>query len=85
MNFAFWRRRKKKLTQDLKTVTEVAGDQIAPGVGTFALVLGGLAVAGVAAYVVHQKRKQKAESKKAAGSIPTASSKTGPSKGDKSA
>ena len=53
----FWRRR--KITQDLKAVTEVAGDQLSPGVGTFALVLGGLAVAGVAAYVVHQKRKNK--------------------------
>jgi len=58
----FWRRRKKiteDLTKDLKSVAEVAGDQIAPGVGTFALVLGGLAVAGVAAYVVHKKRKAK--------------------------
>ena len=64
----FWRRR--KITQDLKAVTEVAGDQLSPGAGTFALVLGGLAVAGVAAYVVHQKRK-----KKAAGN-PAASSKT---------
>ena len=72
MSWAFWRRRKKNLTQDLKTVTEVAGDQLSPGVGTFALVLGGLAVAGVAAYVVHQKRQKK----KAAGNNPTASSKT---------
>jgi hypothetical protein len=72
----FWRRRKKitqDLTKDLKSVAEVAGDQIAPGVGTFALVLGGLAVAGVAAYVVHQKRK----SKKAAQSSQAASAKSG--------
>ena len=70
MSWAFWRRRKKNLTQDLKAVTEVAGDQLSPGVGTFALVLGGLAVAGVAAYVVHKKR----QNKKAAGD-PAASSK----------
>ena len=70
----FWRRKKlaEKITGDLKSVAEVAGDQIAPGVGTFALVLGGLAVAGVAAYVVHQKRK----SKKAA-LLQAASSKSG--------
>ncbi|MBV9549811.1 MAG: hypothetical protein JO256_09090 [Alphaproteobacteria bacterium] len=54
----FWRR-KQKLTEDLKTVTEIAGDQIAPGVGTYALILGGLAVAAAGAYVVHQKRKNK--------------------------
>jgi hypothetical protein len=58
----FWRRR-KKITEDLKTVTEIAGDQIAPGAGTFALVLGGLAVAAAGAYVLHQRNK----SKKAAG------------------
>ena len=45
----FWRRR--KISKDLKAVTEVAGDQITPGLGTFALVLGGIAVAGAAAYV----------------------------------
>ena len=67
----FWRRR-KKITEDFKSAAEVAGDQIAPGVGTFALVLGGLAVAGVAAYVLHQKRKNK----KAAGAA-AASSKSG--------
>jgi LPXTG-motif cell wall-anchored protein len=69
----FWRRRKKiteDITKDLKSVAEVAGDQIAPGVGTFALVLGGLAVAGVGAYVLHRRNKNK----KAAASA-TASSK----------
>jgi len=71
MSLAFWRRRKKSLTQDLKAVTEVAGDQLSPGVGTFALVLGGLAVAGVAAYVVHQKRKNKKAADKAAASSKT--------------
>ena len=58
----FWRRKKlstDRITKDLKSVTEIAGDQLSPGVGTFALVLGGLAVAGVAAYVVHQRRKNK--------------------------
>ena len=53
----FWRRR--RIAKDLKAVTEVAGDQLSPGVGTFAIVLGGIAVAGVAAYLVHQKRKNK--------------------------
>lgn len=56
MNLFFWRRR--KIGKDLKAVTEVAGDQLSPGVGTFAIVLGGLVVTGVAAYVYHQ-RKQK--------------------------
>jgi len=54
----FWRRR-KKIAEDLKSVAEVAGDQIAPGAGTFALVLGGLAVAAAGAYVLHQKRKNR--------------------------
>ena len=63
----FWRRR-KKIAQDLKTVTEIAGDQIAPGVGTFALVLGGLAVAAAGAYVLHQQKKKKAARSGAASS-----------------
>jgi uncharacterized membrane protein YebE (DUF533 family) len=70
MNFAFWRRR-KKITQDLKAVTEVAGDQLSPGVGTFAIVLGGLAVAGVAAYVVHQKRQKKRSDDQASAAKPS--------------
>jgi LPXTG-motif cell wall-anchored protein len=57
----FWRRR-KKITQDLKSVAEVAGDQIAPGAGTFALVLGGLAVAAAGAYGLARKRKNKRDS-----------------------
>ena len=57
MNLFFWRRR--KIGKDLKAVTEVAGDQLSPGVGTFAIVLGGIVVTGLAAYVFHQKRKQK--------------------------
>ena len=68
MNLFFWRRR--KITKDLKAVTEMAGDQLSPGVGTFAIVLGGIAAGGVAAYVFHQRHKKK----KAAGD-PTASSK----------
>jgi len=70
----FWRRKKKiteSITDDLKSVAEVAGDQIAPGAGTFALVLGGLAVAGVAAYVVHRKRKSKKAAAKTAASSKT--------------
>ena len=63
----FWRRR-KKIAQDLKTVTEIAGDQIAPGVGTFALVLAGLAVAAAGAYVLHQQKKKKAARSGAASS-----------------
>jgi len=51
--------RRRKIAKDLKAVTEAAGDQITPGLGTFALVLGGLAAAGVAAYVVHRKRQSK--------------------------
>jgi hypothetical protein len=69
VNLFFWRRR--KIARDLKAVTEVAGDQLSPGVGTFAIVLGGLVVTGVAAYVFHQKRKQKGRR-----DDPTASSKT---------
>ena len=53
----FWR--KKKLTDEIKAVTEVAGEQIAPGAGTLLLVLGAVAVAGAAAYIVSQQRKNK--------------------------
>ena len=68
MNLFFWRRR--KIAKDLKAVTEVAGDQLAPGAGTFAIVLGGLVVTGLAAYVYHrQKQKGRRDN-------PTASSNT---------
>jgi hypothetical protein len=63
----FWRRR--KISKDLKAVTEVAGDQITPGLGTFALVLGGLAVAGAAAYFVHQTRRNKKAAPSGAASL----------------
>jgi uncharacterized protein HemX len=64
-------RRRETIADDLKTVTEVAGDQIAPGAGTLLLVLGAAAIAGAGAYYVSQKRKNK----KAAGN-PAASSKS---------
>ncbi|HEY0266939.1 MAG TPA: hypothetical protein VGC16_09320 [Rhizomicrobium sp.] len=64
--------RRKKIADDLKTVTEVAGDQIAPGAGTLILVLGAAAIAGAGAYYVSRTRK-----KKAAGN-PAASSKSDP-------
>jgi hypothetical protein len=62
----FWRR--KKITEDIKSVAEVAGDQIAPGVGTLALVLGGLVVAGAGAYVLHQRNKNKKAARSGAAS-----------------
>jgi hypothetical protein len=51
--------RRKKIAEDLKTVTEVAGDQIAPGAGTLILVLGAAMAAGAGAYYVSQTRKKK--------------------------
>ena len=52
-------RRRETIADDLKTVTEVAADQIAPGAGTLLLVLGAAAIAGAGAYYVSQKRKNK--------------------------
>lgn len=66
--------RRKKIAEDLKSVTEIAGDQIAPGAGTLILVLGAALAAGAGAYYVSQTRK-----KKKAASVKTASSK--PDKG----
>jgi LPXTG-motif cell wall-anchored protein len=60
-------RRRQTIADDLKTVTEVAGDQIAPGAGTLLLLLAGAAVGAAGAYYVSQRRKNK----KAAGK-PTA-------------
>lgn len=57
--------RKKKIAEDLKTVTEVAGDQIAPGAGTLILVLGAAVAAGAGAYYVSQTRKKKKAAAKA--------------------
>jgi len=62
-------RRRQTIADDLKTVTEVAGDQIAPGAGTLLLVLAGAAVGAAGAYYVSQRRKNK----KAAGSTGQAS------------
>jgi hypothetical protein len=56
VNLFFWRRR--KIGKDLKAVTEVAGDQLSPGVGTFAIVLGGIVVTGLAAYVYHRQKQK---------------------------
>jgi hypothetical protein len=61
-------KRRESIADDLKTVTEVAGDQIAPGAGTLLLVLTGAAVGAAGAYYVSQKRKNK----KAAGKPPAA-------------
>ena len=60
----FWKKKKieavaDEITGDLKKVTEIAGDQIAPGMGTLILVLGAAAAAGAGAYYVSQKRRQK--------------------------
>ena len=52
-------RRRQSIADDLKTVTEVAGDQIAPGAGTLLLVLAGAAVGAAGAYYVSQRRKNK--------------------------
>jgi hypothetical protein len=59
-----WRKKKvadvaDEITDDLKKVTEIAGDQIAPGMGTMLLVLGAAVAAGAGAYYVSQKRRQK--------------------------
>ena len=51
--------RKKKIAEDLRNVTEVAGDQLAPGAGTLILVLGAALAAGAGAYYVSQTRKKK--------------------------
>ena len=48
-----------EITDDLKKVTEIAGDQIAPGMGTLILVLGAAVAAGAGAYYVSQKRRRK--------------------------
>ena len=68
----FWR--KRKLTDDLKAVTEVAGEQIAPGAGTLLLVLAGAVIGAAGAYYVSQKRKNKKAASKAA--LPKSDKKT---------
>ncbi|HEX4027572.1 MAG TPA: LPXTG cell wall anchor domain-containing protein [Rhizomicrobium sp.] len=64
-------RRPQAIADDLKSVTEVAGDQIAPGAGTLLLVLAGAAIGAAGAYYVSRKRKNKK-----AASNPAASSKS---------
>ena len=66
--------RRKKITEDLKTVTEVAGDQLAPGAGTLILVLGAALAAGAGAYYVSQTRKKKKAVSKTA--LPKSDKKT---------
>jgi LPXTG-motif cell wall-anchored protein len=51
--------RRETIADDLKAVTEVAGDQIAPGAGTLLLVLAGAAIGAAGAYYVSQKRRNK--------------------------
>jgi uncharacterized protein HemX len=51
--------RRKKIAEDLKNVTEVAGDQLAPGAGTLILVVAAALTAGAGAYYVSQTRKKK--------------------------
>jgi hypothetical protein len=56
-----WKKKKvadvaDEITDDLKKVTVVAGDHIAPGMGTLLLVLGAAAAAGAGAYYVSRKR-----------------------------
>ena len=59
-------RRRQTIADDLKTVTEVAGDQIAPGAGTLLLVLAGAAIGAAGAYYVSQRHKNKKAANKSA-------------------
>lgn len=64
LHVRFWKRKKPaeiadEITDDLKKVTEIAADQIAPGMGTMLLVLGAAVAAGAGAYYVSQKRRRK--------------------------
>ena len=52
-------RRQQTIADDLKTVTEVAGDQIAPGAGTLLLILAGAAIGAAGAYYVSRRRRSK--------------------------
>jgi hypothetical protein len=58
--------RRKKISDDLKAVTQVAGEQIAPGAGTLLLVLGASLAAGATAYIVSRRRQNKKAAIKAA-------------------
>ena len=59
--------RRRKLADDLKAVAEIAGDQIAPGAGTWLLVLGGLAAGAVATYATYAVTKNRKKKKAAKG------------------
>ena len=52
-------RSRETITDDLKSVTEAAGDQFAPGAGTLMLVLAGAAIGAAGAYYVSRQRKKK--------------------------
>ena len=65
----FWR--PQVIADDLKTVTEVAADQIAPGAGTLLLVLAGAAIGAAGAYYVSQRRKNKKAASKPGGPFKT--------------
>ena len=54
-----WPWRKRKLVEDIKTVTEIAGDQIAPGAGKLALIVGGRARGAAGACLLHKRHKNK--------------------------
>jgi hypothetical protein len=58
--------RRKKIANDLKTVTQVAGEQIVPGGGTLLWVLGASLAAGAAAYILSRRRQKKKAAIKAA-------------------
>ena len=58
--------RRKKIADDLNAVTQVAGEQIAPGAGTLLWVLGASLAAGAAAYMVSRRRQKKKAAIKAA-------------------
>jgi LPXTG-motif cell wall-anchored protein len=68
-------RRRETIADDLKNVTEVAGDQIAPGAGTLLLVLAGAAIGAAGAYYVSQKRRNKKAAGKPA-ALPKSGKKT---------
>lgn len=72
-------RRRQDLTHDLKSVAEVAGDQIAPGAGMLLWIVAGAAIGAAGAYYLGQKRKNK----KAAGNPAALSNSADTAKGNK--
>ena len=55
----FRRKKPEGAEGTLRTLAEVAGEQIAPGAGTWLVVLGGLAAGAAAAYLVRTKLKNR--------------------------